>query len=84
MYSLLYILSYCRIILTFVFGFFLVAQLSEKYEKARSEKGGLELKLEVMNATLNGYKQELETSSTQWKKHIPVEEHLDTVSECRR
>jgi hypothetical protein len=62
----------------------LVSRLSQQYEKVKAEKGGHESKIEVLNTTINGYKQELETSSAQWKKHVSVEEHLDTVNECRR
>ncbi|CAB4036612.1 Hypothetical predicted protein, partial [Paramuricea clavata] len=61
-----------------------VSRLSQQYEKVKAEKGGHESKIEVLNTTINGYKQELETSSAQWKKHVSVEEHLDTVNECRR
>ena len=68
----------------FFFNIHLVSRLSQQYEKATAENSGLESRLEVMNTTLNGYKEELETSSKQWKKHVSVEEHLDTVNECRR
>ena len=61
-----------------------MSRLSEQYEKVKAEKSGLESRIEVLNNTLNGYKHELETSSTQWKKHVSVEEHLDAVNECRR
>ncbi|XP_028392179.1 centrosomal protein of 89 kDa-like [Dendronephthya gigantea] len=61
-----------------------VTRLSQQCERAEVEKSGYESKIEVMNTTLNEYKQELEESLTQWKKHISVEEHLVTVNDSRR
>lgn len=58
--------------------------MSQQCAATESEKTVLQSELEVMKTTLNGYKQELESSRAEWRKQVPVEEHLDTVNEFRR